>query len=47
MMDFLFGEKDLTDGGAYRFQVRAVDFFGKKSSPLISDKVTFKRFNRS
>lgn len=44
MCEHLFAAEDLPEGVPCRFEVRAVDFFGKKSSPLISQVIAFKRY---
>lgn len=42
MCEHLFPAEDLPEGVPCRFEVRAVDFFGRRSAPLISRPVAFK-----
>ena len=42
--EFLFDAEKLPDGVPCRFEIRAIDFFKKKSQPIFSEPIAFKRY---
>ena len=42
--EVLFDAERLPEGEPCRFAVRAVDFFDRKSSPIVSEPIAFRRY---